>query len=422
MRIWCIQIGEPLPIDHQKGRLWRIGLLSKTLIGRGHQVTWWTSTFFHSHKVHRYDKDTFLDYEDHYRIILLYGRSYTKNISIRRILNHRTIAGKFLSYARNEAKPDIILCGLPTLEFCAAATKYGNENNIPVVIDIRDMWPDIMLDIFPVWAKPIGRLLLNPLFQSVKKSCRLATAISGMSHAFVQKGLSHAERDKTKLDQDFPFGYPEEPIDDFSFHQALEFWKKYGVNQHDNRFIVCFFGILGKRIELQTLIQAAREVQTSGRSFLFVICGKGSMSERCKKWALGGTNIIFPGWIGYSEIKTLMKVASVGVLPYPSTQDFSASIPNKVIEYFSGGLPVLSSVQGVLQELLSVYKCGVTYENKNIRQLSEILNYLYDNPERLSELSQNATKLFEQKYTAQSVYTMMSAHLENIIVKYKDSN
>jgi hypothetical protein len=44
MKVWIVEIGEPLPVEHDV-RLLRYGLLTKELAKYGHEVVWWTSSF-----------------------------------------------------------------------------------------------------------------------------------------------------------------------------------------------------------------------------------------------------------------------------------------------------------------------------------------------------------------------------------------
>ena len=37
---------------------------------------------------------------------------------------------------------------LCSIELCAAAISFGRSNGIPVVVDIRDLWPDSYIDLF----------------------------------------------------------------------------------------------------------------------------------------------------------------------------------------------------------------------------------------------------------------------------------
>src|SRR5262245_53272534 len=121
MRVWLVTVGEPLPTDGGTDRLLRAGILADLLHQRGHDVTWWTSTFDHVRKRHRFETDTTLDPKPGYRMILLHGAAYTKDVSLRRIANHRATGRAFSRLAEAEPPPHVVLCSLPTLELSVAA-------------------------------------------------------------------------------------------------------------------------------------------------------------------------------------------------------------------------------------------------------------------------------------------------------------
>jgi glycosyltransferase involved in cell wall biosynthesis len=81
----------------------------------------------------------------------------------------------------------------------------------------------------------------------------------------------------------------------------------------------------------------------------------------------------------------------------------------------SAGLPILSSPEkGTLFELLREKDCGVSYACGDEKGLSAILERIAADKDRLREMSSNALKLFNEKFTAEKVYSEMAEYLENI--------
>jgi glycosyltransferase involved in cell wall biosynthesis len=130
--------------------------------------------------------------------------------------------------------------------------------------------------------------------------------------------------------------------------------------------------------------------------------------------AAGCGNVIFPGWITHAEIWALMRRSAVGLAPYADTDNFRSGLPNKPIEYFSAGLPVLSSVNGVLGELLRTHQCGVVYRSGDAAHLAAKLAELYDDSALRRRMGANALALFEQRFTAERVYSQMADYLERV--------
>ncbi|MDO8091984.1 MAG: glycosyltransferase family 4 protein [Candidatus Brocadiales bacterium] len=408
-----------MPTDGENERLLRIGMLANFLVAKRHEVVWWTSTFDHARKKHRFNTDTLTTVNDHYKINLLHSIAYYKNVSFRRIINHYGVAHKFSRLSGLEQEPDVILCSLPTLELCSAATAYGKQREVPVVLDVRDLWPDLFVELAPVWAQWFVKLLLFPMFRTVRAVCSGATAIVGNNPAFVDWGVNYAKRVRTNLDRDFPMGYSLVVPDQEAILEAERFWLKHGVNKNNKEFIACYFGVFSRQRELETVVEAAQKLQKQNRPIRFVLCGNGDNLDYYKNMAKDCENVIFPGWVGRDDIWTLMRMSSVGLAPYPSNKNYITNLTNKPIEYLSAGLPIVSSLKGVLKDLLSACNCGVTYENGNSDELASILISLYDNPDRLKVMSKNASALYEEKFVAEKVYSEMISYLEEVCANYR---
>lgn len=419
MRIWLITVGEPLPIDGSNERLYRTGMIARLLSMQGHEVLWWTSNFDHARKKHRDFAESLLKVNNNLTIKLLKTRGYKKNISINRIIDHYQLAINFMEQAQLQVKPDIILCSLPTLSLSKAAAIYGYRMNVPIVIDIRDLWPDIFIEVVPKWLVWIANIVLHPAFKMVQVACSRATTIFGITPAFVEWGLEYAKREKNCLDRDFPLAYSEEIPDQNKTRNAEKFWEDLGLFA-DSQFIVCFFGNMAENVlQLEPIIEAAIRLQERNEyAFKFVLCGNGNSFSHYEKLARNCESIIMPGRVGASEIWTLMRLSSVGILPYQSRKDFMKSLPNKSIEYLSAGLPIVSSLRGLLQELLEINNCGITYEEGKAEQIAEILLRLYEDPELLKTLSENALALYKEKFVAEKVYSDMIDHLQLICTEY----
>ncbi len=402
-----------LPTDGAKARLGRMGLLAEALVLRGHEVVRWASTFIHNQNKQRFNKDTIINFNEKYRIHLLHSISYKKTRSLFRIINNIHISMKFLYYARNEERPDIIVCSSNNI-LALIATKYAYKNSIPLVLDIRDLWPDVFIDSLSLWKKYHAKLLLWPLSITVNLACKRATAITGITPAFVEWGLQKANRNRTSLDTHFPLGYSEKVPDKKDILEAENFWLRQGICKNDKKFIACFLGTMSSYFELDVIIKAAHKLNIRQMPIYFVLCGEGPKLNRFKKLAVNCDNVIFPGWVGFPEILTLMRMSSVGLTPYKSISNFINNLPNKPAEYMSAGLPIVSSLKGELQKLLSNYDCGVTYENGNIDELVSILCELYNNPNRLKSMSKNAYALYKEKFVAEKIYNEMSSYLEKV--------
>ena len=409
--IWLLTVGEPLPTDGKNQRLLRTGILAELMSQQGHEVTWWTSSFDHSLKRQRNDEDQKTRVGDRYDLYCLFAEGYSRNVSLARVRNHQTVARKFRELASLENKPDVILCSWPLVELAAEAVRYGKANGIPVVLDFRDMWPDAIVDLFPPFLRPAIRIALRNHYREAQYAVSEATAISGITDKIVDWGLGISGRERSSLDVAFPMGYRKSAVQDEDIQEAKKYWNSLDVGRTVSEFVVCFFGCIGRHFEWETVFQAARKLEDSGRKFKFVLCGQGPHLAKWQKVSSQYPNVLLPGWVDAAKIRSLMEYSKVGLAPYVSSWDFTMSLPNKPIEYLSSGLPVVSSLQGELASLLSKNDCGVTYENRSVDDLVRTLTHCYDRPQFCAEMAKNSEKLYQKKFVAERVYGQMSAFL-----------
>ncbi|MEL1236178.1 MAG: glycosyltransferase, partial [Candidatus Neomarinimicrobiota bacterium] len=138
----------------------------------------------------------------------------------------------------------------------------------------------------------------------------------------------------------------------------------------------------------------------------------GEMHEPLMAIARNCPNLVLPGWIEKDEINTLLEVSKAGVLPYPSSLDFIRSYPNKVGEYLSKNLPIISSVQGAMDELISKFNIGITYKNNSPQSLVETIQYIEDNEDVRKSMSENAGRCFTEMFDAENVYNDYISYIE----------
>lgn len=424
MNIWLITIGEPVPIEKDcKDRLYRTGYIAQFLAGHGHQVIWWTSTFDHFRKIHLFAEDTDIELSRGLVIKLISGGGYPSNLSLRRILDHRRIAAKFFDRIRRHPVPDLLLCSFPTPELSVASVTYGLEHRIPVVLDMRDMWPDIFLDHVPTPFRKITAILTWGMFRDTRKACAYATAITGITDTFVEWGLEKAGRPKNSLDRSFPMGYISRPPNPEDILEAEKFWDAHGVMADSDNFVVCFVGTLGRQLDLETVLRAADQLRESEQPFSFVICGTGDNFDHLRRMAEQIPRIILPGWVNAAQIHVLMRRSKIGLDPMPDRYDFLGTINNKAIEYLSAGLPIISSPErGVLSDLLDKHRCGLSFAHGDSEALVDLLMMVSGDQQTLSRMSEKARQLYKDIFMAEKVYGDMMDYLVGIAEMNKQGN
>jgi glycosyltransferase involved in cell wall biosynthesis len=411
LRIWLVCIGEPLPIDPGGERQLRMGVIARTLLARGHDVTWWVSTFDHPYKRHRFERDTTVEVEPGYRLELLHGAGYRTNVSFRRLIDHWQIGRRFREHAAHRAAPDLIFTTIPTVELAAASARIGLERSIPVVLDVRDLWPDVLLDALPSRLRGLGHLPLYPLTRQVRRALRTATGITAVSPSYLRWGLAHAGRAQGPIDRVIPLGYPEPPGGRPRSAEAEALLRTMGVEP--TKRLIWFIGMFGHYYDLTTVIHAARMLKERGRRDLqFVLSGSGHREAEWRAEAEGLDNVVFTGWVTANQISALQHAAWAGLAAY--IPNAPQSLPNKLFEYMAGGLPVLSSLGEDARELLQQHDCGITYRAGDAEDLARAVGELLADEGHHARMATNSRTAFDRHYSAAQVYRDLAELLEDI--------
>jgi len=413
MNIWLIMSGEPL--EQFGERPHRIGMLSKMLVGQGHNVTWFTTSYDHQYKKYFYDKTTKVKNGFGLDMVFLHSDSmYKKNISLSRIKNHKEVSLVFTKVAEKEEIPDIILCAFPTIDLAYKAVRYGKEFNVPVVIDVRDLWPDIFINPFPKMIHPLLKIFLKGYIRQTTYIFENCSSVIGVSQKYLDYGLKYGSRIQNTNDKVYPLAYQPQVLDDKIYRECEDKYKKLGIDKE--KIIVWFVGTFGRTYDLSKIIEVAKEINDD--NIQFILTGDGENAIAWKEMAKENKNIIFTGWVNQNDLTYLSDIANVGLMAY--RKGAPQGLPNKIFEYLSAGLPILSSLQSETKTLLKNENVGFTYDADNKEEFKMLLLRLITNKELLKSMSTNCKLFFKKSYSANSVYSNLVEYLEHTVKEYRN--
>lgn len=408
--IWLITSGEPIPSKEERPH--RAGILSQMLADKGCNVIWWTTTFDHQKKDYLYNKNHELSLKANYKRFYLHSKTpYTKNISINRIINHKQVAKSFEIESAKKEIPDVIFCSFPTIDLSYQAVKYGVKFKVPVIVDVRDLWPDIFFNPFPKLLHPIIKLGLSKYTSQTKYIFKNCYAVTGVSEKYLDFGLNYGSRGKTLKDKVFPLGYDSEGKKSIVIDES----ECNHLNINSEKINIWFVGTFGKTYDLSTVIEVAKKIEKTNPEINFIFTGDGENMALWKKQADSCKNIIFTGWVGKKELHYISLKSTIGLMAY--SKGAPQGLPNKVFEYMASGLPILSSLQSETKDLLAEERIGKTYEAGNSQDLYVKLKNMVADSKQLIEMSERSKNVFKTKYDSNIVYENLVNYLKKQIKK-----
>jgi glycosyltransferase involved in cell wall biosynthesis len=398
LNIWIVNPFDPLPGESL--RPGRYAFLAKLLSDKGHEVTWWTSNFSHMFKSFRQPGAADSDV----RTIQLKTPVYKKNICLKRIYNHRVYAGQFMRQAmRQETPADVIVASCPPLSSAMAAIKIAERTGAKCVIDVQDLWPE---SFEVISSSKIFKALLNPLKKYADKIYRSADALTAVSKTYLERAVS--VRGNEGRDFVMPLGI------DLSFIEDLEEDSNPLPDKSDGEFWAAYIGTLGSCYDVSTVLRAAEMLKSTHPNIKFMIAGDGPQIGKLKRLAEKNDlfNCIFLGFLGYGNLRRLLNLSDVGLNVF--ARNAKNSFPNKAFDYMAAGLPMINSITGELEELITKEGIGIQYRPGDAASLRDAVLRLYNDRAGREMMARGAKKLARQRYDRNKEYPKYEEFLQDV--------
>jgi glycosyltransferase involved in cell wall biosynthesis len=264
------------------------------------------------------------------------------------------------------------------------------------IADLRDPWTDIYYykQFYPtVISKAIDLKFEKSVF---KKADKIITVGRSLKTIFSAK-LPGVDR-KTEI---ITNGY-----DESDFIEVPEIVPK--------RFTITYVGTLSDIYPIEGLIPALKNLQASGKDFIFRFVG--TVSEKTRKLLqseIPEKSIEFLPYVIHSEAIKYMMSSSLLVLIIPLHQSNKSIITGKIFEYMATGKPIicLGPVDGDAAEIIATCRAGKTFAYYDTVNISEFVT----NAGRLPGLSdEKAVKNFSRLNLAKRIVGVLESN-ENIL-------
>ena len=403
MHICIFQTGEPLHIDKGKYRPMRAMLLANELIKRNHKVTLISSSFFHQRKLFRSKSFKSIKVNKNLEIVLIHSCGYKKHIGIKRIIDHIMLSINLYKFLRNSKKfiPDKIFLGYPPIETSLSLLIWANKRNIPIMIDIKDNWPENFIEPFPEKIKPFIRLILLPYFAISKYIFRNIKVINSISEEFINWIKTFSKNTNAKYIVS-PLVRKPLRTNKFELKKSEQFWISKNINIYYRKHFA-FVGSITKSFDFNFIFRSAEYLINSYPEYKFIICGTGDQLNNVIEQSKKFKNIFVVGEVNQYDAKLLIQNSIATIAPYQKSINFQNSVPNKVIESLEYGIPFITNLDGKLSKLIFSYQNGIYIDTTNEKDLSIYDSIIKDKNLR-KKFSINAKKSHSKLYNFHNIY------------------
>lgn len=268
---------------------------------------------------------------------------------VRRTLNYLSFGLSSSTARRFAAGADVIYVYATQLTAALGPWLWRLTGGAPYVLHIQDLWPDSIVGSSLVAPGPAARVLasiLNPWIASVYRRAAVVVGIAPtMVSTLVERGVP-ADKVRTVFNWAAEQASP-------GISVARDAGARGGTR-------VLYAGNVGDMQDLETAVEAAHRTASVG--IRLTIMGDGVALSRVRALAerLGSPNIEFRPPVPRHEMSAVYQSADFSLVSLKDLPAFRGTIPSKLQAALSHGVPVISTVQGDVRNLVEDHGAGLT--------------------------------------------------------------
>jgi glycosyltransferase involved in cell wall biosynthesis len=251
---------------------------------------------------------------------------------------------------------DLVYGSSPHMGAALAGWLIATAHRAPFVLEVRDLWPQILVDSGMMTERsPVFRTLKSLERFLYRRADAIVVLAKGSVDAILDEGISG---DKLHF---IPNGADPEDFEVSQDRAVLR--ERFGFDGT----VVVYAGAHGPANGLDLVLDAAERL--TGSDITFVLVGDGVMKQELQDEAKrrGITNVDFRSPIPKAEIPQLFAAADIGLHCLADIPLFNHGVsPNKLYDYMAAGLPVITNTPGEVAAMVKEAGAGETVDPDDI--------------------------------------------------------
>lgn len=307
------------------------------------------------------------------------------------------------------ARPDIAIGTSPTFFAAMAAARLATKKEIPFVMEVRDLWPGIFVDLGVIRNKALIMGLEKMELALYRRADSIVTVTTAFRGDLLDRGV------------------PPEKIATVHNGADLDFWEPTGADPDMQsklgiigKFVVLYIGAHGISQALNSLLESARQLKDYPL-IRFIFVGEGAEKQQLIKEATAQhlTNVQFLDPVDKESVKRFYSLAHVCLVPLRNIPLFKTFIPSKMFEMLAMGKPIVASVRGEAAEILRESRGAIVVEPENSEAIAKAILSLYENRDQVQKMGESGRSFVAQNFSRRALADKYLGILENAIAGFR---
>lgn len=309
---------------------------------------------------------------------------------------------------KTKGKFDVIIVTSPPLFIGITGYLLSKIKRVPMVFEVRDLWPESAIDTGVLTNKFIIKLAFGIEAFLYKK----AKLINVLTPAFQKTLLNEKNVSSDKLiliPNAADFTLSEDVMQTFD---RDKFRKE---NDLDHYFVITYVGAHGVANHLEQLLYAGKKLEDT--NVLFLLIGQGMEKKRLIELSreISNTNIRFLDSVPKKDVFKYIIASDMGASVLKNVETFKTVYSNKTFDYFSCKRPILMAIDGVSRELVEDANAGIFVEPENSEDYNNKIRKYLNNHELVLEQGENGYNYAKNNFDRVVLAEKYINHIEEMI-------
>jgi glycosyltransferase involved in cell wall biosynthesis len=281
---------------------------------------------------------------------------------------------------------DLVVASSPTLFSAVAAWLMARLLRVPFVLEVRDLWPEAIVELGLMRPGPAVRMLQALARFLYAQAARVVVVTEAFADRLVAQGVARDKLAVIPNGADTRLFSPE--VDGGATRQRL------GLG--DDQFVVAYIGSHGVSHGLEAVLDAAAR----SPDVCYLLVGDGAERDHLLRLRdqRGLSNVRMLPSVPRAEVPSLYAAADVCLVPLRDVPLFSSFVPSKLFEVLAAGRPCVGAVRGEAREILRRSRGALLVDPGRGDAIAEAVDHLRADPLLRAALAQAARTFAEQHY------------------------
>lgn len=168
------------------------------------------------------------------------------------------------------------------------------------------------------------------------------------------------------------------------------------VDWSDKHPEVCYVGVIADIRGGREIVKSLEQLDEVRLNFAGAFSGAEFEAE--VKTSKGWEQVDDHGFLNREQVREVMKRSVAGIVTFHNLPNHVDAQPNKMFEYMSAGLPVITSNFPLWRSIVEVNQCGICVEPTDVDAIARAIRKLIDEPELAKQMGENGKKAVLTKY------------------------